>query len=120
MTTEKSQSTLPASPILLILVGILAGFVGGFFVGQQGPMAVTAGAVAAGPCPDELAQVDEYIIAGFICPIPPCQDELLTCHCEGAHKMKNKIKQELAQGKDGLIIREELKAQYGAALEPRS
>jgi hypothetical protein len=64
--------------------------------------------------------VDEYIIAGFICPAPACQDELLICHCDEAHQIKNKIKQELGQGKDGLVIREELKQQYGALLEPRS
>lgn len=118
MTTSRT-SGFPAHPALLLVLGILLGFLGGIFVGQRGPMAVSTGALAQGPCPHELASVDEYIIAGLICPIPPCTDPLLTCHCDGAHEIKNRIKQELGQGKDGLVIREELKIQYGALLDPR-
>lgn len=104
------------SPILIILAGLLVGFVAGFLFGQQGPIAVTAAPGVAPPCPFELSAADEYIIAGFSCPSPACQDPLLTCHCDEAHKIKTKIKEELQLGKDGSVIREELIKEYGAQL----
>jgi hypothetical protein len=101
---------------LVMVLGLLAGFIGGYMVGQHGPIAVTADPGVAPPCPFELSAADEYIIAGFSCPAPVCQDPLLTCHCDEAHEIKTKIKQELGQGKDGSVIREELIQRYGAQL----
>ncbi|MEW5702735.1 MAG: hypothetical protein AB1792_10970 [Candidatus Zixiibacteriota bacterium] len=110
----QSRSSTP-NLVLVLALCLLVGFIGGYLFGQRGP--ISSGTMTAqGPCPHELGPEDEYIIAGFSCPAPACQDPLLTCHCDEAHQIKDRIKQELGQGKDGTEIRAELERQYGALL----
>lgn len=102
--------------VLVTLLGILIGGIGGFMVGVRGPIAVTADPGVAPPDPFALSPADEYIIAGFSCPAPACQDPLLTCHCDEANRVKTSVKEELQLGKDGATVREELIQKYGAQL----
>ncbi|MBI5867626.1 MAG: hypothetical protein HZB43_04955 [candidate division Zixibacteria bacterium] len=102
--------------ILVTLLGILIGGIGGYMVGVRGPIAVTADPGVAPPDPFALSAADEYIIQGFSCPAPACQDPLLTCHCEIANGVKTSVKEELQLGKDGSVVREELIAKYGPQL----
>ena len=116
------STTAPSGSINLLLVltaALLLGFLGGFLVGQRGPISAATTTVA-GPCPNELDPADAYIIAGFICPAPACQDQLSSCHCDIAHKVKDQVKQELGQGKAGSEVRHDLEKQYGARLKPIS
>jgi hypothetical protein len=116
MPENARRESGPVNLLLVALLGVLVGSIGGYMVGQHGPIAVTADSGVAPPCPFELSAADEYIIAGFSCPAPACQDPLHSCHCDMAHEIKTKIKQELGQGKDGAAIREELIQRYGAQL----
>ena len=104
-----------ATLALVLVVSLLIGGIAGYMVGQRGRFGART-ATAQGPCPHELSPADAYIIAGFTCPAPICQDLLADCHCELAHEIKDRVKQELGQGKDGTTIRAELIAQYGAQL----
>jgi hypothetical protein len=105
------------NPTLVLVFCLLVGGVAGFFVGQGGPIASSV-AVQTGTDPTLLTALDEYIIAGFRCPSPACpQCELRNCECAESQGIRERVKQELAQGKDGTVIRQELMAQYGAQLQ---
>ena len=116
MPEESRGRSAPLNLILITILGVLIGGIGGFILGQRGPIAVTADPGIAPPDPFALSVQDEYIIAGFSCPAPACQDPLLTCHCNEANEIKSSIKQELAQGKEGSVVREEMIQKYGAQL----
>ena len=106
-----------ASPPLILVLCLLVGGFAGFLVGQGGPIASSV-AVQTGEDPTRLSAVDEYIIAGFRCPSAACPScELKTCECEEAQRLREKVKQELAQGKDGTVVRHELMTQYGSQLQ---
>jgi hypothetical protein len=106
-----------ANPGLILVLCLLVGGVAGFLVGQGGPIASSV-AVQTGADPTLLTAVDEYIIAGFRCPSPACpQCELRNCECAESQALRERVKQELAQGKDGTVIRQELMAQYGSQLQ---
>ena len=119
MNQSHAQSSFPVSLPLVLIASIMVGFVGGYLFGQQGPIAAST-QTTTGPCPNELDPADAYIIAGFVCPAPACQDQMSACHCEIAHDVKNQVKQELGQGKEGSRIRADLQQQYGAQLKPIS
>lgn len=105
------------SPPLMLVFSLLLGGIAGFVVGQGGPIASSVN-VQTGTDPTLLSPLDEYIIAGFRCPSPACPTcELKTCECEQSQQIREKVKQELAQGKDGTVIRQELMVQYGAQLQ---
>lgn len=106
------------SPTLILVLCLLLGGVSGFVAGQSGPIASSV-AVQTGTDPTLLTALDAYIIAGFRCPSAACpQCELRSCECAEAQGIRERVKQELAQGKDGTVIRQELMAQYGAQLQP--
>ncbi len=105
------------SPGLILALCLLLGGIAGFFVGQGGPIASSV-AVQTGTDPTLLTALDEYIITGFRCPSAACPScELRTCECEQSQGVREKVKQELAQGKDGAVIRQELMVQYGSQLQ---
>ncbi len=105
------------SPALILVFCLLLGGIAGFVVGQGGPMASSV-QVQTGVDPTRLSAVDEYIVSGFRCPSPACPNcELKTCECEESQRVRERVKQELAQGKDGTAIRQELMTQYGSQLQ---
>jgi cytochrome c-type biogenesis protein CcmH/NrfF len=115
--TQEHNPIAGAHPALVLVICLLAGGFAGFLVGQHGPIAAQV-AVRTGIDPTLLSQVDEYIIAGFRCPSPACpQCELRNCECAESQGIRNRVKQDLGQGKDGSVIRQELLAQYGAQLQ---
>ena len=85
MPEDARQNSGPLNLVLVTLLSVLLGGIGGFIVGQRGPIAVTADPGIAPPDPFALSGQDEYIVAGFSCPAPACQDPLLTCHCNEAN-----------------------------------
>lgn len=106
--------------ILLTLVALLIGFIGGYFVGRDNPL--PAGTVATQAttqeCPHQLDEKDRWILAGFRCPgTDNAQVLLLDCHCYTAHGIMDQVKSELAAGKSGDQIREEILQQYGDRLK---
>ena len=112
---SNQSRTGQVSSALLLLVGLLAGFIGGYAISHRGtpPAASALDAVAAaGNCPYELAPADRDILEGFKCPAVTCSDLLLDCHCEVAHKIKQTVKQLLAEGKSPEEVRSEVRAQY--------
>lgn len=118
MNTNSTQNVVAGiSPALVLALCLLLGGVAGFMVGQGGPIASSV-AVQTGTDPTLLTALDEYIIAGFRCPSAACPScELRTCECEQSQGLREKVKQELAQGKDGAVIRQELMVQYGSQLQ---
>lgn len=110
----------PVNAILMALVGLLIGFIGGYFIGRGNPLpastVATQAAVAA--CPHELEVKDNWIIAGFRCPgTETAQVLVLDCHCPTAHGIKDMVKSELAAGKTGEEVREMVVQQYGDKLK---
>lgn len=118
-----SKSTL-VNTVLMALVGLLVGFIGGYWIGQHNQPATAALTAAAQPgqvfCPHDLEPKDTWIEAGFRCPgTDTVQAVLANCHCPTAHGIKDKIKAELAAGKKGDEIRRDLIAEYGDRLKFR-
>ena len=109
--------------ILMALVGLLIGFIGGYLIGQsrpQAPVTSLAGQTAPTLCPHDLEAKDVWIEAGFRCPGTDTVQTLLSdCHCPVAHALKDRIKAELSQGKQGQEIRQTLIAEYGDRLKLR-
>lgn len=110
--------------VLIALVGLLVGFIGGYVIAQKtsGGFAGsgTVSGTAATICPHELDAEDQWILVGFRCPgTDSVQTSLLGCHCNTAHGIKDFVKAELAAGKSGQTIREELIARYGDRLKFR-
>lgn len=108
--------------LLLVVVGILVGFIGGYLVGQNfqtgAPAGVQATAGGAVNCPHALDIKDAWILAGFRCPGTADSQVLLTdCHCPTSHGIEDRVKSELANGKPGQQIRQELIEEYGDLLK---
>lgn len=108
--------------VLLVMVGLLVGFIGGYLVGQGIQPAATVGgtqtAATAAACPHALDIKDAWIVAGFRCPGTPDAQVLLSdCHCPTSHGIEDRVKSELANGKTGDQIRQELMAEYGDQLK---
>jgi cytochrome c-type biogenesis protein CcmH/NrfF len=115
-----SSKNTSVNAILMALVGLLIGFIGGYWAGRG--TALPAGNVATqatqAECPHSLAQQDRYILAGLRCPgTDASQVLLLDCHCPTAHGIMDQCKSELAAGKSGEVIREEIMQQYGDKLK---
>ena len=115
-----SSKNSSVNPILMALVGLLIGFIGGYWAGHS--TTLPAGSVATqattAECPHSLEQQDRYILAGFRCPgTDGAQVLLLDCHCPTAHGIMDQVKSELAAGKAGEVIREEIMQQYGDKLK---
>ncbi|HWO57399.1 MAG TPA: hypothetical protein VNN55_07525 [bacterium] len=110
--------------VLMAVVGLLIGFIGGYFVGQRTAPAgagMAAGAGTTATCPHQLDVKDQWIIAGFRCPgTEDSQVALLGCHCNVAHAIEDRVKSELAAGKTGQQIRDELMTEYGDRLKFRT
>ncbi len=107
---------------LMLIVGLLVGFIGGYLIGQTNPGGIPAASVAsqtgATQCPHALAEQDRWILAGFRCPgSDALQAALADCHCVVAHGIQDRVKSELEAGRTGEQIRQELMDEYGAQLE---
>jgi len=115
------SSTINA--ILMALIGLLIGFIGGYLIGQgrpQAPVTTLATQTAPTNCPHDLESKDAWIEASFRCPGTDTVQVLLSdCHCPIAHALKDRIKAELAQGKQGQEVRQTLIAEYGDRLRLR-
>jgi len=115
VANETTVKTGQANIILLLLVGLLVGFIGGYVVGNQGAPAGAGSFDLGNPattCPHELDPGDRHILAGFVCPAPECADQILDCHCATAHQIKDQVKQLLAEGRSPEEIRTQIQAQY--------
>jgi len=114
---EVRKAVAGVNPLLILTLSLLISGIAGFVVGQSGPIASSV-EVQTGIDPTRLSAVDEYIVTGFKCPSPACPScELKTCGCEESQRVREKVKQELAQGKDGSVVRQELMVQYGSQLK---
>jgi len=103
------------SSALLFLVGLMAGFVGGYAISHRGapPAAAALDAVTRATAdPYALAPADRDIIEGFKCPAPMCSDLILDCHCDTANRIKQTVKQLLSEGKSPEEVRSEVRAQF--------
>jgi hypothetical protein len=115
MASQNGKSGGQVSNVLLLIVGLLAGFIGGYAIAHQGSPAtgIAPNALAgASTCQYELDPADQGIIAGFICPAPECTDPLLGCHCETAHQIKQRVKNLLASGVSPDEARTQIQAEY--------
>jgi hypothetical protein len=121
MNGQKSNAV---NVILIALVGLLIGFIGGYWIGQKTQTGASVTGVSPTgtntTCPHDLEAKDQWILVGFRCPgSDTAQVALPGCHCNTAHGIKDFVKAELASGKNGQAIREELIAQYGDRLKFR-
>ena len=108
-------NAVPVSSVLLLVVGLLAGFIGGYAIARQGAPATPISYNLGSPtsdCQHELDPADRSILVGFICPAPACNDAVLDCHCDIAHQIKDRVKALLAEGKPLEDVRREIQEQY--------
>ena len=123
MNDQKSGTNV----VLMAVVGLLVGFIGGYFIGQHSAQqsAALANTAAVGAangvvCPHQLDAKDQWIIAGFRCPnTDTAQVALLGCHCPVAHNIEDLVKAQLASGKTGQQVRDQLMMEYGDRLKFR-
>lgn len=112
---ESKSTAGPVSGVLLLIVGLLAGFIGGYAIARQGAPATPVTSNTLNPaanCQHALDPADRPVLTGIICPSPECTDPLLDCHCDIAHQIKDRAKELLAQGKSHEEVRREIKLQY--------
>jgi hypothetical protein len=121
---SNGQKSTPVNAVLIGLVGILIGFIGGYWIGQSrapagaGQTGFFGQQTGAVTCPHELDPEDVSVIAGFRCPgTDDAQILLNDCHCAVAHGIKDLIKSELAAGKTHEEIRAQIEEQYGDRLK---
>ncbi|MEW5702181.1 MAG: hypothetical protein AB1792_08135 [Candidatus Zixiibacteriota bacterium] len=107
-----------ANLVLLFLVGLLAGGIGGFFIGRQevGGVAATQTAVTPTVLNDVIPVEDAWIVAGFSCPMPGCTNPLLNCPGELPRRIRDWVNSQLAAGRPGADIRAEIERVHGANL----
>jgi hypothetical protein len=115
MAEKTSTRGTPISSILLLIVGLLTGFIGGYAIARQGapatPVTFNSGNQTAN-CPHALDAADAPVLEGLICPAPNCSDPVLTCHCATAHQIQDQAKALLAEGKTHEEARQAIVAQY--------
>ena len=122
MNGQKAGSV---NTILMAVVGLLIGFIGGYFIGQRSAPTVAqmAGQTTAGTplfCPHDLEPKDQWVLAGYRCPATDtAQVALVMCHCNLSHSIHDKVKSELAAGRTGQQIRTELEIEYADRLKFR-
>lgn len=115
-----SSKGQPVNAILMALVGLLIGFIGGYWVGRGNalPAGTVATQAAVAQCPHSLEEKDRWILAGFRCPgTADAQVLLLDCHCPTAHGIMDEVKSELAAGKTGEQVREQITQEFGDRLK---
>ncbi len=111
--------------ILMAVVGLLIGFIGGYFIGHgSAPTAAQQMTAQTSTqqvfCPHQLDGKDQWILAGYRCPATDtAQVALLECHCNTSHDIHDKVKQEMAAGRTGQQIRTALEMEYGTRLKFR-
>ena len=111
----KTHTSTPASGILLLIVGLLAGFVGGYAVARHGMPAAPARydlGTQATTCPHALDPEDAPVLEGLVCPSPGCNNLLLNDHCAVGHNIQDHVKQLLRDGKSHEEARQEIIAEY--------
>ncbi len=105
----------PASGVLLLIVGLLIGFIGGYAISRQGAPAtpVTYNLnTQTNTCPHALDAADAPVLEGLICPSPGCNNLLLNDHCAVGHSIQDRAKQLLRDGKTHEEARQEIVAEY--------
>jgi cytochrome c-type biogenesis protein CcmH/NrfF len=119
MNDQKSGSM---NTVLMAVVGLLIGFIGGYFIGQHNSPATSQALLAqtanTTTLPPQLQSKDEWIVAGFRCPnTDTVQISVLDCQCYVSRGIKDHVNAELTAGKTGDQIRSELLMQYGDRLK---
>ncbi len=114
--TQQKASFFQANSVLLLVVGLLAGFIGGYAFSRQGapvqqPPTLTANPSTAN-CPHQLDPGDQHIIAGLQCPDPGCTQQIGVCHCDRCHQIEDRVKVLLADGVDPEQVREQIIAEF--------
>ena len=104
--------------VLLLLVGVLAGGIAGFFVGQANvpPVPTVVGSALPLNLNDVLALENVWIVEGFTCPMPDCQNPLTTCQGELPRRIRDWVNVQLAAGRSGQELRDEVIRTHGQAL----
>ena len=111
------NSAARVNTILLFVIGLLAGGIGGYFIGQRtAPTGTTPVATTQPILNDVIAAKDAWIVAGFTCPMPGCTNPLLTCPGELPRRIRDWVNQQLAAGRSGADIRAEIERVHGANL----
>ncbi|HUU45928.1 MAG TPA: hypothetical protein VM118_09360 [Acidobacteriota bacterium] len=100
--------TTRANRFLVFLVGLLAGVIIGYAVGEpDGVRPVARGAITV-QFNDVLAPENAWIVEGFICPMPNCTNPLLTCPGELSRRIRDWVNSQLQLGRPGQAIRAEI------------
>ncbi|MBI3872488.1 MAG: hypothetical protein HY304_05370 [candidate division Zixibacteria bacterium] len=116
----KSGLSSPMNMALLLIVALLIGAIGGFLVGRAMLTPLPPAQVAAQPALNQLNDVlsaeNVWIVEGFSCPMPDCHNPLATCQGELPRRIRDWINSQLASGRSGKDLREEVIRTHGQAL----
>ncbi len=108
MNADRSNKTL------LLLVGILSGFIAGYLVGQQGRLESIPATVVA--LDSAIAPENDWIVDGLTCPAPGCMNPLQSCQSDISRRIRNWVNEQLRAGRSGHDIRQEIITTHGAAV----
>jgi hypothetical protein len=114
---QGKASFFQANGVLLLVVGILAGFIGGYAFSRAGAPAqpvtpLTLNTGGAVNCPHTLDPGDQEIIAGLQCPDPACTQQVGVCHCDRCHAIEDRVKVLLGDGVARDQIRQQIVSEF--------
>jgi len=113
-----SSNSGRVNSILLLIIGLLVGTIAGYMYGRSDIPAgqATGGTTSTVLLNDRLAQENQWIVAGLNCPMDNCTNTLLECSGELPRRVRDWINGQLAAGRAGQDIRNEIIRTHGDKL----
>ena len=105
-----------ANRYLVFLVGLLAGVIIGYALGESYAGSPGAGRQTTVESGDILAPENAWIVEGFTCPMPNCRNPLLVCPGELSRRIRIWVNMQLQTGRSGDAIRAEIIEKHGESL----
>jgi len=109
-----SSNSGRVNSILLLIIGLLVGVIAGYMYGKSdSPAGTVAGGAATVLLNDRLAPENQWIVEGLNCPMAGCTNTLLECSGELPRRIRDWVNAQLAAGRAGQDIRNEIIRTHG-------
>jgi cytochrome c-type biogenesis protein CcmH/NrfF len=110
-----SPNTGRVNSILLLIIGLLVGVIAGYMYGKsENPGGQAMGGTASSVLlNDRLAEENQWIVQGLNCPMAGCTNPLLECQGELSRRIRDWVNSQLAAGRSGQDIRNEIIRTHG-------
>ncbi len=109
-----TQTAGRTNAFLLLVIGLLVGVIVGYMYGRLDSPGGTAGVSGdTALLNDRLAPENQWIVEGFNCPMLGCTNTLLECSGDLPRRVRDWANKELAAGRLGQDIRNEIIQTHG-------